>query len=123
VNPALHQFGGLCSQISATLAGSTIRVVGSGASPHKFRGGVAALLDSREKRMVIKQGDTFLGETADDLTILTPFNESPVGKIVVLTAGCDHLLQGDCSNVHDNVKRFRGHAYVPTKSIFATGLT
>jgi hypothetical protein len=71
--------------------------------------------------MIIQQGGPTV--TDDTLTIVYPFNDSPVGKLILLTAGCDHQLQGDCTKVFDNAQNFRGFAYTPTRAIFSIGLT
>lgn len=124
-NPALHQFVGTATALGGTQSGPTIRVPGSAASGHDFKGGTVSIFGSSSVRMVIKQGSQALGEDPDDLTIVFPFDEvdDPIGKPVTVTAGCDHQLGSGCAIVHDNVRRFRGKPYVPTRSIFATGLT
>jgi hypothetical protein len=37
-------------------------------------------------------------------------------------AGCDHLIEGDCALVFDQVAEFGGFAFVPSKDIFAQGV-
>ena len=106
-NPASHTHTGTVTAVT----GATITVSGANASGHDFVGGYCKPTAALDFRMVIAQ-------TGDVLTLLLPFARSPLGSDVDCVAGCDHLLDGDCSNVFDNVLNYGGFAFVPIKNPF-----
>ncbi len=69
-------------------------------------------------RGVVAQG----GVGFEDLTILVPFVNNPVGQQIRVLAGCLLRLVVDCENKFANVINFGGWPYVPTKNPFATGI-
>jgi uncharacterized phage protein (TIGR02218 family) len=60
-------------------------------------------------------------QSNDVLYLLLPFSLDVVGKTVEIYAGCPHTIN-TCSSKFNNVTRFGGCPWVPTKNIFATGL-
>ncbi len=69
-------------------------------------------------RDVVAQG----GAGDEDLTILVPFIDNPVGQQIRVLAGCKLRLTTDCELKFANVINFGGWPYVPTKNPFATGI-
>lgn len=69
-------------------------------------------------RTVVKQDG--IGE--EDLTILVPFLNSPVGQTIRCLAGCQLRLTLDCDLKFANVINFGGFPYVPKKNPFVTGV-
>jgi len=101
-------------EVSA-VSGNTITVTGADASGFDFVGGYCRPPATEDYRLVLAQ-------SGDDLTLLLPFFESPVGSNVQLFAGCDHLVDGDCASTFDNVINFGGFPFVPNRNPFQTGL-
>lgn len=97
------------------VTGSTITVSGVSASGFDFVSGYARPVGVNDFRLVLAQ-------SGDVLTLLLPFNETPLDGNVQIFAGCDHLIAGDCATLFDRVADFGGFAFVPNKSIFETGL-
>lgn len=69
-------------------------------------------------RDVVIQG----GPGNEDLTLLVPFIDNPLGQQVRALAGCKLRLIIDCRDKFANVINFGGFPYVPKKNPFATGL-
>ncbi len=127
-------FGGMCQHVlydsncgalessfnllstAASISGNTITVTGAGASSLDFVSGYIRPTGSNDFRMVTAQ-------SGDVLTLLLPFASDPTGDNVQVFAGCDHLIEGDCALVFDRVAEYGGYAFVPSKDIFASGLT
>ena len=63
-----------------------------------------------------------LVHSGDVLTLLLPFEFDVLNGDVQVLAGCDHLIEGDCALVFDNVAENGSFSFVPKKDIFATGL-
>ena len=63
-----------------------------------------------------------LAHSGSTITLLLPFSTDVTGQSIQLFAGCDHDIFGDCSQKFDNVLEYGGHAFVPRKNIFETGL-
>jgi len=95
--------------------GNDVTVSGAGASGFDFVGGFARPSGANDFRMVLAQ-------SGDVLTLLLPFADSIVGGNLQVFAGCDHLIEGDCALVFDNVAEFNGFAFVPNKNIFQVGI-
>jgi len=97
-------------------SGADVTVSGVGGSSLDFVGGMAkptSGLDYRTVRLV----------SGDVLTLEAPFSGgSLIGETVQVFAGCDHLIDGDCALVFDNVIEFGGFAFVPKRNIFQSGL-
>jgi len=97
-------------------SGADVTVSGVGGSSLNFVGGMAkptSGLDYRTVRLV----------SGDVLTLEAPFSGgSLIGENVQVFAGCDHLIDGDCALVFDNVVEFGGFAFVPKRNIFQSGL-
>lgn len=111
VDPNNHDHTGEVSAVS----GNTITVTGVNASGKDFTGGYCKPTAVSDFRLILAQ-------SGDVLTLLLPFETSPLGTNVQAFEGCDHLVAGDCALKFDNVDRFGGHAFVPNKDIFRTGL-
>lgn len=99
----------------AAESGNTINVAGASASGLDFVGGFCRPDGVADFRAIIAQ-------SGDVLTLILPFAVPVLSTNVSCFAGCDHILTSDCANIFDNVLEFGGHAFVPTKDIFATGL-
>lgn len=103
---------GLCTAVSAT----TITVAGANSVPNGYwNGGFAKPTGVNDPRLII-------GHSGNVLTLLQPFNQSPLNANVDVFAGCDHRIDGDCLLKHNRVEAFGGFAWVPKKNVFATGL-
>jgi hypothetical protein len=102
---------GTCSSIS----GNNVTVSGAGASGFDFVGGYIRPTGAQDFRMIVAQ-------SGDVLTLLLPFQDDPTGENMQAFAGCDHLIEGDCALVFDQVAEFGGFAFVPSKDIFAQGV-
>jgi len=113
VNPALHNIVGEVTAEDPDLA--TITVDGVGASSLKFISGFVRPVSEVDFRHV-------LAESGDLLSLDVPFPGSFLGQDVQVFAGCDHLLEGDCALVYDNVIEFGGYAHVPNRNPFQTGI-
>lgn len=111
VSEALFQHIGNVTSVS----GDTITVSGAGASGLDFAGGYVKPAGFTDFRLVLSQ-------SGDVLTLLLPFEQNPTGGNVTAQAGCDHTLEGDCSQVFANEIEFGGFAFVPNKNVFASGL-
>lgn len=66
---------------------------------------------------------TIISQSGDVVTLNIPFANDPSGANMQVFAGCDHLIAGDCALVFDRVADFGGFPFVPSKDIFATGVT
>lgn len=103
---------GLCTAVS----GKTITVAGASSMPNGFwNGGFAKPTGVNDPRLIV-------GHSGNVLTLLQPFNQSPLNANVDIFAGCNHLVDGDCLTRHNRVGEFGGFPYVPKKNPFATGL-
>lgn len=58
----------------------------------------------------------------DQIEILLPFVNSPLGVSVEVLAGCDHTI-ATCKTKFNNVINFGGFAFVPLKNVFTAGVT
>lgn len=116
-----HQMVGPCTAKFESPSGITITVTGVSASGMDFVGGFATILGTGDPRMVIKQGSILTGDE-DDLVLLGPFFDDPVGQDIEVQEGCDRLMNGDCGSKFDRVISFGGFAWVPTKNVFVNGL-
>ena len=114
VNSALHQYIGTISAISSN--GRVLTVPGAAASGHDFAGGHVTVPSISGTRLVLSQ-------SSNNLTLLVPYDATLVGSAITCFAGCDHLVDSDCSAVFDNVIRFGGFPFVPNRNIFTKGLT
>lgn len=77
-----------------------------------FEAGFVEIVGGTDFRLIL----THVG---DVLGLLSPFASSP--SVVNVYAGCAHTIQV-CGDKFDNVLRFGGFAFVPTKNPFATGV-
>ena len=111
VNPASFQ---LVSTVSA-VSGNTITVTGAGSHPQSFVGGYVKPNAVSDFRLVLAQ-------SGDVLTLLLPFFADPTGLTVTALPGCDHLLEGDCSQTFANEIEFGGYAFIPRRNPFEVGL-
>jgi uncharacterized phage protein (TIGR02218 family) len=101
----------------SAVSGNVLTVTGAGAfGADFFEGGYIEFND--DFRQVVEQG----GTGNNDLTLRFPFENSPVGEVVICRAGCKHRLITDCQTKFSNVVNFGGFPYVPTKNPFETGL-
>jgi uncharacterized phage protein (TIGR02218 family) len=95
--------------------GNVVTVTGAGSAGLDFVGGYCRPTGSNDFRMI-------LATSGDDITLLLPFYTNPTGTNLQLFAGCDHLIDGDCALVFDNVINFGGFGFVPNRNPFQTGL-
>lgn len=110
-NPADFDFIGTVSAVS----GSVITVTGASGAGFDFAAGFARPVGENDFRLV-------LGVSGDNITLLLPFASNVLGASVQLFAGCDHLVEGDCALVFDNVANFGGYPFVPNRNPFDSGL-
>lgn len=104
------------SGIVTVVSGNDITVAGAGASGFDFTGGYCRpTAGSPDFRLIT-------GHTGDVLTLLLPFEVNPLSGNVQAFAGCDHLLDGDCSLVFNNEPEYGGFYFVPNRNIFSGGL-
>lgn len=61
-------------------------------------------------------------QSGDDLTLITPFLNSPNGETVIARAGCQHRLVTDCQTKFSNEDNFGGFPYVPKRNPYQTGI-
>lgn len=112
VNSASFNHIGAVSAVS----GTTVTVTGLNASGLDVVGGYCTPTSgTQDFRMILSQ-------SGDDIEVLLPFANDPTGLNLQCFAGCDHVLTSDCALVFDNVERFGGFAFVPSRNIFQTGL-
>lgn len=112
VNPAGFRISGPCTAI----AGRVITVTNANTKPDGyFNGGFCQLVSGGDYRFIISH-------VGNNLTLLLPFLTDITGGDVVVSAGCNHLIDGDCATKFSNRPRHGGWPFVPTKNIFATGL-
>lgn len=102
--------------VASAISGDTITVPGAGASGLDFVGGYLRPTGQNDFRMILSQ-------STDVMTLLLPFQVDPTGSNMQLFAGCDHVILGDCALVFDRVIDFGGAAFVPSKDIFAQGIS
>lgn len=99
--------------VSAVSAQSGLSVTVPGAAAFGdgwFNGGTIETLDGLDARMILFQ-------VGDVLTLHIGFPFPLVGEQVILRAGCAHDIQ-TCSTKFNNVDRFQGFAFVPTRNPF-----
>ena len=94
----------------------TVTGAGGFAQPDFFLSGFLEFED--DFRSVVEQG----GVGNEDLTLLVPFVNNPVGQQIRCLAGCLLRLSVDCEAKFANVINFGGWPYVPTKNPFETGI-
>ncbi len=99
----------------SVISAETITVSGAGASGLDFTGGFAKPQAVTDFRLVI-------AHSGDLITLLLPFEQDPTGGNVELFAGCDHQLEGACSQTFANEIEFGGFAFVPKKNVFNSGV-
>jgi hypothetical protein len=111
IDPSLHDHSGAASGVS----GNLVTVAGLDASGINAVGGYSTPTGAPDFRLILAQ-------TGDQIEILLPFGTDPTGSNVQVVAGCDHQLNGDCSQVFDNVIEYAGYAFVPNRDVFRSGL-
>lgn len=104
----------LSSTVTAVTS-NVLTISGVNASGLDFISGYVQLSGENDYRLVVAQ-------SGDDLTLWLPFGTGTLGAAVTVRAGCDHLVEGDCALVFDNVINFAGFHKRPTKDAFRTGL-
>lgn len=110
VNRASFQYTGTV----AAVLDNTVTVTGVSANGADWAVGGYIDFDSNDYRMVIDQ-------SGDVLTVLIPFESSPLGASVDVYAGCDHTIT-TCQAKFTNKDNFGGFPYVPTFNPFDRGL-
>lgn len=110
VDPNLHN---IVSALVTAEVDNTITVTGAAASGNKFAGGYVRPTGVTDFRLVLEQ-------SGDVLTLQLPFAKSVLSQTVDAFAGCNHVVDGDCLLVFDNVPEFGGYAFVPKKNPFTT---
>lgn len=116
IDPAFEKFL-TCSAIDSS--STILTVTGAGGfvpAADFFVSGFIELND--DFRTVIDQG----GPGDEDLTILVPFVDNPVGQTLRVLAGCKLRLVVDCFSKFDNTINFGGFPFVPKKNPFTTGV-
>lgn len=104
-------YTGTCTAVSSD--GQTLTIGGLSAGlPISSTGGFCHISSTNDFRMVLEQ-------SGDDVSILVPMQNSPLGQQVTVSSGCDHVVTSGCVT-YDNIERFGGFAWVPSKNIFTT---
>lgn len=105
------KYTGTCTAVS----GNTITVSGLLASEGAgWAVGGYVNFGDQDYRLVVSQ-------SGDVLTLLVPFETSPLNQSVEVFAGCDHTL-ATCNSKFSNVVNYGGFPYVPTLNPFSSGL-
>jgi hypothetical protein len=91
------------------VSGNTITVSGASGSGHDFTGGFVKPTTSDDRRLIRSQ-------SGDVLTLLQPFPSDVNGLSVDVSAGCDHLISGDCETVFGRGIDNGGFPYIPGES-------
>lgn len=109
------KFSGTVASVSSD--GLTLTVTGLDASKGVgwATGGVVKIQSTSDPRQIIAHTAT------DQVKIYTPFRTSVTGVTVDVFAGCDHSI-ATCKTKFDNVINFGGHAFVPSRNPFESGL-
>lgn len=104
-SPAFSKF-----LLVTAVSGSTLTASGAGAfGADFFEAGFVEM--SGDFRAIVKQ-------TADVLELIAPFSVSPFGQTLRFVAGCKHRLITDCLTKFNNVSRYGGFPWTPTKNPF-----
>lgn len=111
VNPSSFDYTGEVTLVD----GFDITVSGLSGAGLDFVGGYARPTGENDFRTVYAQ-------SGDVLTLNVPFANDQTGNNLQVFAGCDHLVDGDCALVFDNVERFGGFPWVPTDDVFRSGI-
>jgi uncharacterized phage protein (TIGR02218 family) len=111
VDKDLHKFEGTVSGV----VGTTITVPGLEAAEGSGWAVPGYVEFGTDFRIVI-------APDGDDLTLLLNFENSVVGEDVIVYAGCDHWIKGDCLNKFNNTINHGGFPFVSTRNPFVSGL-
>jgi uncharacterized phage protein (TIGR02218 family) len=111
VSPSSYSFTGAVTDETE----ANITVTGANASGLDFTGGYARPVGVNDFRLVLFQ-------SGDTLTLILPFSDPVLGGNIQLFAGCDHIIDGDCALVFNNVANFGGFPFVPNRNVFQIGL-
>lgn len=95
-------------------SGNQLTINGLGAQPDGWADAGFVAFGSVDFRLVLTQ-------VSDTVTLLLPFPMDLLGSSVDVFAGCDHSL-ATCKSKFDNVINHGGHAFVPLRNIFSTGI-
>mgnify|MGYP000279256232 CR=1 FL=1 len=101
----------------ATVSGNQVTVPGLDAA--KGVGwaalGEVVILSTGDRRLVKTHAAT------DTLTLLYPFDPSPLGETVEVAAGCKHDPT-DCDTKFGNLPNYSGFPHIPQKNPFQSGI-
>ena len=101
---------------AVSIVAQTITVNGADSKPDGWwTGGFVETAGAIDRRLILKH----VGEV---LTLLLPLAVNPLGSDVTIYAGCDHTIT-TCKTKFNNVINYGGFAFIPTRNIFATGLS
>lgn len=98
---------------SATGVAGALVTFGAIDNPDMYIGGIAewtAPDGRKELRSIVRRADGLTFVFSGIALGLTP------GVVVKLSAGCDHKMDGDCLNLHNNVQNFGGQPWIPTEN-------
>lgn len=95
--------------------GTILTVQGLGAMGDDWSTAGYVTLNGIDHRLILDQ-------TGDDITIRFPFGFDVLNQTVDVFAGCDHS-GNTCKTKFNNVVNYGGHAFVPLRNIFATGIS
>ncbi len=101
--------------IVTAVANNVITIAGLSGSGLDVKGGYLDNATGIEKRQI-------LAVSGNDVTVLLPFEVSPLSTQITAFAGCDRILTSDCAVTFSNEERFGGFAFVPNRNPFASGL-
>ena len=102
----------------ATVAGAVLTVT-MGDHPSGYFNNGFVLSAWGERTWILSH--TRLSSSSAQLTLMVPFSAIYAGAAVTVYAGCDRTTT-DCKNKFNNLVKFLGFPYLPTKNPFVTGV-
>lgn len=110
----------------ASVVGSTINLTpgwlpagwaAAGKTHDKFIGGLMTW-DYETAAGTVSTKRTVLRITSlNAITVAGPADGLAAGRMVRMVLGCNHQMT-DCQNIHNNIKNFGGHPFIPTQNPF-----
>ena len=101
--------------IVTAVTNNIVTIANLSSSGLDVKGGFLDNATGTEKRQI-------LAVTGDDVTLLLPFEVTPLGTQITAFAGCDRVLTSDCAVTFANEERFGGFAFVPFRNVFSSGI-
>ncbi|MCK5131692.1 MAG: phage BR0599 family protein [Candidatus Sabulitectum sp.] len=105
-----YQHTGQVTNINETV----LTITGADGQPDGYYTAGFVQFGTTDFRLIIKHVGT-------EITILLPFNKTPLGSDVDVFAGCDHTMETCVSKFNNGINYF-GCPFVPTRNIFQNGI-